>query len=200
VLPLPYTNPLAAGLFLAACAIWVAPEMAAMRRQMARAARSAAAVEDRHSLGVLLGLQMVGLALNFLLGWLFPAAAIAWQRTALFVAGVLCIPLGVALRWYAIRTLGRFFTRDVAVSASQPVVQYGPYRAIRHPAYTGTFLTMLGVGLAMTNWASLGALLLCVFLGHLYRVKVEEQALIRTLGQPYIAYMRRTRRFIPWLF
>ena len=71
---------------------------------------------------------------------------------------------------------------------------------IRHPAYSGTFLTMLGVGLAMTNWASLVALLLCVFLGHIYRVSIEEQALIRTIGQPYIEYMRRTKRFIPWVY
>jgi len=79
-------------------------------------------------------------------------------------------------------------------------VQTGPYRYIRHPAYSGTFLTMLGVGLAMTNWASLMALLLCVFSGHLYRVHVEEKALIRAIGQPYIEYMRHTRRFIPWVF
>jgi protein-S-isoprenylcysteine O-methyltransferase Ste14 len=41
---------------------------------------------------------------------------------------------------------------------------------------------------------------LCVFIGHFYRVKIEEKALIRTIGQPYIDYMRRTRRFIPLLF
>lgn len=55
------------------------------------------------------------------------------------------------MRLYAIRTLGRYFTRDVAVSAGQQVVQSGLYHLIRHPAYSGTFLTMLEVGLAMTN-------------------------------------------------
>jgi protein-S-isoprenylcysteine O-methyltransferase Ste14 len=80
------------------------------------------------------------------------------------------------------------------------VVQNGPYRFIRHPSYSGTFLTMLGVGLAVTNWASLLFLLLFVLAGHLYRVRVEEQALMRILGQPYIAYMHRTKRFIPLVF
>jgi len=56
------------------------------------------------------------------------------------------------------------------------------------------------VGLAMTNWASLVALLVCVFAGHFYRVRIEEKALIRTIGQPYVEYMRRTWRFIPLLF
>ncbi len=200
MLPLPYTNPIAAGMYLAACLVWVIPEMLRMSAQMARVSRQAVTDQDRGSLVILLVLQWTGVALNFLLAWLLPSAAITWQRTGLFCLGVLCILLGVALRWYAIHTLGRYFTRDVAVSADQQVVQRGPYRRIRHPAYTGTFLTMLGVGLALTNWASLGVLLLCVFLGHFYRVKVEEQALIQTIGQPYQEYMRRTQRFVPWLF
>ncbi len=200
MLPLPYTNPIAAGIYLASCLVWVIPEMLRMPAQMARVSRQNVTFQDRSSLVILLVLQWTGVALDFLLAGLLPSAAIAWQRSGLFGLGVLCILLGVALRWYAIHTLGHYFTRDVAVSADQQVVQRGPYRRIRHPAYTGTFLTMLGVGLAMTNWASLGVLLLCVFLGHFYRVKVEEQALVQTIGQPYRDYMGRTRRFVPWIF
>lgn len=148
---------------------------------------------------ILIGLFWSGVALNFLFGWLFPVAALSWHRTALFFVGVTLILLGVALRWYAIWTLGAYFTRDVAVSTDQKVVQTGPYRFIRHPSYSGTFLTMLGVGLAMTNWASLVALFLCVFSGHLYRVSIEEKALIKIIGQPYIEYMHYTKRFIPWV-
>jgi protein-S-isoprenylcysteine O-methyltransferase Ste14 len=190
----------AAGIFLAACLIWNVPEMIGALRQTAKASRKEASVQDRGSMGILIGLQWVGLALNFLLAGLFPAAAIPWYRTALFSIGVILILLGVALRWYAIWTLGRYFTRDVAVSADQQVVQSGPYRSIRHPAYSGTFLTMLGVGLAMTNWASLVTLLICVLVGHMYRVSVEEKALIQTIGQPYVEYMHRTRLFIPLVF
>ena len=149
---------------------------------------------------LLIGLQWLGLALNFLLAWLFPAAAISTARITLFLLSLALIIFGTAFRWYAIRTLGPYFTRQVTVSTGQPVVQRGPYRFIRHPAYAGTFLTMLGVGLAMTNWASLIALLCCVLIGHFNRVRIEEQALIRAIGQPYLDYMQRTRRFIPLLF
>ncbi|HEY3344177.1 MAG TPA: isoprenylcysteine carboxylmethyltransferase family protein [Anaerolineaceae bacterium] len=199
-LPLPYTQPAAAGIYLAACLFWLIPETLGFYRQMAKAARRTDAVLDRGSLGILIGLQWVGIGLNFALAGFVPAAAIRWQRGALFLLGVVCILAGVAFRQYAIRTLGRFFTRKVAVTASQPVVQRGPYRLIRHPAYTGTLLTMLGVGLALTNWASLAALLACAISGHLYRVSVEEQALIRALGEPYIDYMRHTWRFIPGVY
>lgn len=200
MLPLIYTHPAAAILFLVTCLVWLVPETVNMRRQMGKVSRKADSIQDRSSLVVLLGLQWTGLALNFLLAWLLPSAAIPWQPTGLFFLGLSAILLGVALRWYAIAVLGRYFTRDVVVSHDQSVVQRGPYRLIRHPAYSGTFLTMLGVGLAVTNWASLTALLLCVFLGHIYRVSIEEKALIRTIGQPYVEYMRRTKRFIPWVY
>jgi protein-S-isoprenylcysteine O-methyltransferase Ste14 len=186
--------------FIAACLIWAVPEMIGSVRQRARVSRKGASVQDRSSLAVVIGLQWIGLALCFFFARLFPAAAISGQRTAVLLLGILIMLMGVALRWYAIRTLGRFFTRDVAVSADQPVVQDGPYRFIRHPAYSGTFLSMLGLGLAVTTWAGLVCLLACVFFGHLYRVNVEEKALVGAIGQPYVEYMRRTRRFIPLLF
>lgn len=151
-------------------------------------------------MSILIGLLWLGITLNFALAALLPEAAISWQRTTLFGIGISLILLGTALRWYAIWTLGSYFTRDVAVSADQKVVQSGPYRYIRHPAYSGTFTTMLGLGLALTNWASLIALLACVFAGHLYRMHVEEKALVQAIGQPYVEYMRHTRRFIPWVF
>lgn len=171
-----------------------------MLPQMARNSRQTALVQDRGSIVILIGLQWIGLALNFALPWFLPVATIPWQPIVPLVLGIIFILLGVVLRWVAIRTLGRYFTRDVAVSADQQVIKEGPYRLIRHPAYAGTFLTMLGVGLAMSNWGSLISLLVCIFIGHFYRVSIEEKALVRTLGQPYIDYMRRTKRFIPLLF
>ena len=200
MLALVYTNIIATYVFIAACLIWLIPEIIGMFRQMSKVSRKTAVTQDRGSMIVLIGLQWIGLALNFLLAWLFPVAALRFHRTLLFIFGILFIVLGVALRWFAIWTLGRYFTRDVAVSRDQEVIQTGPYRFVRHPSYSGTFLTMLGVGLAMTNWASLSCLLLCVFLGHFYRIKIEEEALIQSIGQPYVEYMHRTKRFVPLLF
>jgi protein-S-isoprenylcysteine O-methyltransferase Ste14 len=200
LLSLIYTNSMAAGIFIVACLIWMIPETIATPQQMAKAAREKVTIQDRGSMVILIGLQWIGLFLNFILGWLFSAAAMSWHRTALFGFGIVFILFGVALRWYAIWTLGQYFTRDVAVSTDQQVVQRGPYRFIRHPAYSGTLLTMLGIGLAVTNWASLVSLLICTFVGHLYRVNVEEKALVQAIGQPYVQYIQHTRRFIPWIF
>jgi protein-S-isoprenylcysteine O-methyltransferase Ste14 len=59
---------------------------------------------------------------------------------------------------------------------------------------------LLGVAMALTNWASLVAMLAGGLIGLLYRVRVEERALVDALGQPYRDYMRHSKRFIPFIF
>jgi protein-S-isoprenylcysteine O-methyltransferase Ste14 len=51
--------------------------------------------------------------------------------------------------------LGRAFTQDVATRVDQTLVQTGAYRVLRHPAYSATLLTMLGLGVALANLGSL---------------------------------------------
>ncbi len=200
MLPLIYTNALAAVMFIAACLVWNLPEMVGMWHQTAQVSRQTASIQDHHSMRLLIALEYIGIALDVLIASFVTSTAISWYRPVVFAMGISLMLLGVALRWYAITTLGKYFTRDVAVTADQPVVRHGVYRFIRHPSYSGTFLTMLGLGLALGNWLGLLILLGGVFLGHSYRVRVEELALARGIGQPYMDYMRQTRRFIPWLF
>jgi hypothetical protein len=67
----------------------------------------------------------------------------------------LTVAAGIALRWYSIWYLGRFFTVDVAIAAGHRLIDTGPYRRIRHPAYTGELLAFLGLGLLFHNALSL---------------------------------------------
>lgn len=155
---------------------------------------------DRGSYFVLIGSIILGAAIGFPLAIDWTGAAIPWFQSQVTIAGFVLILLGSGLRWWAILTLGRFFTFDVAVRSTQKVVQSGPYRFVRHPAYSGTLLSLLGISLALANWASIVAILTGSLIGLFYRVRVEEQALIDALGQPYVDYMRRTKRFIPFIF
>jgi protein-S-isoprenylcysteine O-methyltransferase len=200
MLPLIFTDHAAAAIFAAACLAWLVPEWLGGLGQLARGAPPAAQSADAGSLGVLIGLQWLGLALNFALAAFVPGAALTWMPRAVFAAGIALMLLGVALRVLAVWTLGRYFTRHVAVASDQPVVERGLYRHIRHPAYSGTLLTMLGLGLASGNAAGLAVLMAGTLAGHLYRVRVEEAALVRAIGAPYRAYQQRTWRFIPWVY
>src|SRR5258708_13359146 len=131
--PLIYTNPVITAIFISACLFWLVPELIGMPRQMAKVSRKPALIQDRGSMVILIGLQSAGLILNFALAWLFQAGSIPWRPIAVFSLGILFILLGVLLRWYAIHTLGQYFTLDVAVSSTHQVIQRGPYRLIRPP-------------------------------------------------------------------
>ena len=160
----------------------------------------AAVKRDRGSHVVLYVTLIAGIFAAFFLVNAYPAATIAWHQPLLFWLGIALMLAGLAFRWYAIKVLGKFFTRDVATRPGQYVVDTGPYRLIRHPSYSGALLMFLGTGLAMTNWASLIAIAIGAAIGYGYRVHVEEQALCADLGEPYRDYMRCTRRFIPYLW
>jgi protein-S-isoprenylcysteine O-methyltransferase Ste14 len=56
-----------------------------------------------------------------------------------------------------------------------------------------------GVGLALCSWASLILLTVTAIGTYVYRVRIEEAALVNTLGEPYRAYMRESRRFVPYI-
>ena len=96
--------------------------------------------------------------------------------------------------------LGKHFTGDVKATEDQPVIENGVYRWVRHPSYTGGMLMYLGTGLALTNWLSVAIIVAAGGAAYLYRVRVEERALQAALGGRYQEYMRRTKRFIPFVF
>lgn len=105
---------------------------------------------------------------------------------------------GLILRWYAIAVLGSAFTVKVGIRPDQRVSERGPYRWVRHPSYTGSLLTITGILLCCTNLLSLLAVALPVA-GYVYRIRVEERALVALLGDAYRAYMQKTRRLIPFV-
>lgn len=106
----------------------------------------------------------------------------------------------MALRWYAILYLGRFFTANVAIHSDHRVVDSGPYRFIRHPSYTGCLLAAVGYSMTLNNWASCVIIVLPCVAVMLWRIRIEEQALREALGERYSSYMRRTRRLIPFIY
>jgi protein-S-isoprenylcysteine O-methyltransferase Ste14 len=130
----------------------------------------------------------------------FPGTTSTWNQPLQFWLGIAVMLAGLGFRWYAIKVLGRFFTRTVATRTGQYVVDTGPYRLIRHPSYTGGLLMLLGMGIAVTNWASLVTIMLGALIGYGWRVHVEEQALCADLGDAYREYMKRTHRFVPFVW
>jgi len=122
----------------------------------------------------------------------FPYSPAAVRATA-----VALMVSGLSLRWWAVVTLGRFFTVDVATHDDHALVDGGPFRFVRHPSYTGLLLAFCGFGVSFGNAASLIALMVPIAGAFWYRMHVEEAALRRVLGADYDAYCARTKRLIP---
>lgn len=173
---------------------WSVVEWRLARRDRRRAGTGEAR-EDRGSVHVLVLLSWLGILLAFVAAWWLGGGGWTWVAV-----GLALIWLGIGLRAWAVRVLGRFFRRVVVVQAGHRVVSDGPYRLLRHPAYTGSLLTALGIGVALGNWAAVACSLALPLTGHLWRIRVEEAALARDLGDDYRAYMRRTWRLLPGIW
>jgi len=119
--------------------------------------------------------------------------------TWFFYPGILLMAFGILVRQWAILTLGRFFTFTVSVQKNQKVVDYGPYRFIRHPSYLGVSLTVIGIGVALQSLCGILVILVLFGLALGYRIHIEEKFLVSELGDDYIQYMKRTKRLIPFV-
>jgi protein-S-isoprenylcysteine O-methyltransferase len=97
----------------------------------------------------------------------------------LYPLGLALFVTGLALRWWAIVHLGRFFTVDVAIADDHRVVAYG---------------------ICLGNRVSLLALAVPITLAFLQRIKVEEAALHAALGDAYGNYAQRTRALLPFVY
>ena len=116
------------------------------------------------------------------------------------MAGVLVLWLGLALRVWAIASLGNAFRTTVEVEPGQDVVSSGPYRWIRHPSDAGLLLIVAGFGAAVGNWLSLAACVLLPLPAIVWRIRVEEAELNRVLGHAYRTYQSDRARLIPRLW
>ena len=85
------------------------------------------------------------------------------------------------------------------VQSDHAVVDRGAYRWVRHPSYTGGMMMFLGIGVALGNWVSVAVLTLIPIAVYAYRVRVEERALLATLGDSYRSYMQTRKRFVPFV-
>ncbi len=116
-----------------------------------------------------------------------------------FYPGIVLMIAGIVLRQWSIAILGRFFSVQVSVQEGQTIVRTGPYRFVRHPSYTGTLLTLTGIGLAVQSWGAVLVLLLVFGIVYGYRIPIEEKVLVAHIGEEYRDYMKNTKMLLPYI-
>lgn len=108
------------------------------------------------------------------------------------------VAAGNALSSWAMLS-NRFFASTVHIQRGQFAVSDGPYRFVRHPAYTGIIVMTLCMGPMLGSWWALAPGVLAV-LTLLLRTALEDRTLLNELPG-YLAYTRQTHwRLIPGIW
>jgi protein-S-isoprenylcysteine O-methyltransferase Ste14 len=186
-----------AGLFASLCWAWGASEV--LLQVVTRTSRSSGEVRDRGSLLLLLPMIYGSIWVATWYGDTHARTMLGgahWLRTAALVLLV----VGLAIRWTAIFTLGRSFSTNVAIHATQTIHKTGLFRWMRHPSYTGMLLCFFAVGTYERNWVSVAIMLVFPTAALLYRIHVKEIALTGTFGEEYAEYSRITKRLVPGIY
>ena len=112
--------------------------------------------------------------------------------------GLALFALGLALATWARVYLGRNWGTPMSRQAGTDLVTTGPYRAVRHPIYSGVILATIGTALA----ANVSWLLVAVVLGgyFVFSAVREERYMAERFPDTYPGYKRSTKMLIPCVF
>jgi protein-S-isoprenylcysteine O-methyltransferase Ste14 len=113
--------------------------------------------------------------------------------------GLVLFAGGEGLSVWAIHTLGRWFSPRIGVQHGHELVSAGPYRALRHPFYTGLLMATVGLPAIFGSWLGIAMAIVALPLV-IYRIGVEEDQLEREFGDGYHKMRTRTWRLIPYVY
>ena len=177
---------------------WLAAEWYARRstfRQGAEARPSSRLDSGTYPIiAIALGASLAVVLVSFLFGWGgYLPIWVAWL-------GVVLLLLGIPMRVWALVTLGRFFTMPITLREDHRIVRDGPYRYLRHPAYTAGLLMGVGMALILATPVGIGVSIAALLAAYVYRIHREEQILISRFGDAYRDYSARTWRLVPMIY
>lgn len=177
--------------------VWVGGEvwLSRYRRATADANR-----QDQGSLKWLWWIIFVSIFVGIFCSYLHLLPFPESTRYLAFLAGMGLIALGLLLRWWSIRVLGRYFTVNVAIASDHRIIRSGPYRRLRHPSYTGALTSVFGLGLCQGDCLSAGLIFLPVLAVFLHRIRIEERVLAQAFPETWPDYARQTARLLPGLW
>jgi protein-S-isoprenylcysteine O-methyltransferase Ste14 len=130
-----------------------------------------------------------------LLGRVGEIRAAWWPVRAL---GIACALYAATMLLGSAATLGDLLVPQAVVRRDHALVTSGPYRLVRHPAYSGDLALWLGAGFATLNVALLVGFPFYAW-GARAQARVEERLLTERFGPAYDAYAARVGRFLPRL-
>ena len=108
--------------------------------------------------------------------------------------GLLLLGLSIAVPGLILRAVAAGH-----IEKDRTLATTGPYAALRHPLYLGSFLVGVGLAVAGGRWALFFLLLPVLALVYSRTIAAEEEELTRLFGEEYRAYRARVSAFVPSL-
>ncbi len=116
------------------------------------------------------------------------------------IVGLILIAVSMLLFGWARTALKGLYSGRVRVKEDHTLVQHGPYRIIRHPAYAAYIIMSLGIAIGYSSWIGLFAIPFLLLPALIYRINVEEKILSAEFGYQYNLYVHNTKRLIPLIW
>ena len=107
--------------------------------------------------------------------------------------------LAILLSSTAVRALGRHLRFDAALDRDHLLVNFGPYRVLRHPIYTSMLCMLLGTGFLLTPPPLLLIATLVFVIGTEIRVTIEDRLLAWRFRDEFKGYQRTVSAYIPFV-
>jgi protein-S-isoprenylcysteine O-methyltransferase Ste14 len=175
---------------------WIASEILVFRRDLQ------AGKGERRDLGSRLGI-FLGIGLGLSLTFRFAALhvlALPGSPWGWFIGGALLGLAGILIRQRAVAQLGSYFRTRVTLLDDHRLITDGLYARLRHPAYSGAWLTCFGIGIASASLAGIIVMIVLPGLALAWRMRVEERALAERFGADWQSHRARTAAIIPGLW
>lgn len=118
-------------------------------------------------------------------------------RTAMVLAGLALVILGVVFNLWGRVTLKSYWANQIKIFEGQTLLTTGPFAVVRHPLYASLIWTFTGGALIYANPLSL-IVTFGIFLPMMYvRAKKEDALLRAAFPGEYAGYRNRTGMFFP---
>ncbi len=112
---------------------------------------------------------------------------------------VAVLALGIGFTWWARLHLGRLWSASITLKPDHKVVDTGPYGIVRHPMYTGAFVSIIATAIAKGSIPALVGMVMIV-VGFWIKARIEERWLAAELDHDaYQAYRRKVPMLIPFM-
>jgi protein-S-isoprenylcysteine O-methyltransferase Ste14 len=118
------------------------------------------------------------------------------ESGTLSLLGIGLAAAGVAFAIWARWHLGANWSAAVSIREQHDLIRSGPYRAVRHPIYTGLLLAIMATVLIVGEFRAL--LAFAIVLASFYlKARKEDAWLAREFGETFESHAKQTGMFLP---